>query len=123
MQYSTGGAGNGAGFNNPSSHFNYSYGNFYGNVGVPLADIPQLISKMSAADQAARVYENNIASIYKAYYAFYVSDINGSIPYTQAFQARYGGTLTPVYDAQQILFDTLNAQIKKAVTIWKRLNR
>ncbi len=117
LQYSTSSAGNGSGFTNPSSHFNYRYGNFYGNVGVPLADIPQLISKMSASDQAARVYENNIAAIYKAYYAFYVSDINGSIPYTTAFQARYGGTLTPAYDAQQNLFDTLDAQIKKAVSV------
>ena len=116
MQYSTSAAGNGSGFTNPSSKFNYRYGNFYSNVGVPLADIPQLIAKMSTADQAARVYENNIATIYKAYYAFYVSDINGSIPYTQAFQARYGGTLTPTYDAQAALFDTLNVQIKKAVT-------
>ncbi|MEO6314567.1 MAG: SusD/RagB family nutrient-binding outer membrane lipoprotein [Chitinophagaceae bacterium] len=117
MQYSTGSAGNGSGFTNPSSKFNYRYGNFYGNVGVPLADIPQLIAKMPADQQAVRVYENNIATIYKAYYAFYVSDINGSIPYTQAFQARYGGTLTPVYDPQQALFDTLNAQIKSAVSV------
>ena len=116
MQYSTGASGNGSGFTNPSSHFNYRYGNFYSNVGVPLSDIPKLIAKMSSADQAARVYENSIASIYKAYYAFYVSDINGSIPYTQAFQARYGGTLTPSYDSQAMLFDTLDAQIKKAVT-------
>jgi hypothetical protein len=117
LQYSTGGAGNGAGFTNPSSHFNYRYGNFYGNVGVPLSDIPKLIGKMSASDQAARAYENNIATIYKAYYAFYVSDINGSIPYSQAFEARYGGTLTPVYDPQQNLFDTLDAQIKAAVAV------
>ncbi|HTL07929.1 MAG TPA: SusD/RagB family nutrient-binding outer membrane lipoprotein [Chitinophagaceae bacterium] len=116
LQYSTGVAGNGSGFTNPSSKFNYRYGNFYGNVGTPLADIPQLIAKMTPDEQAARVYEKNIAAIYKAYYAFYVSDINGSIPYTQAFQSRYGGTLTPTYDAQPTLFDTLDAQIKKAVT-------
>ena len=61
------------------------------------------------------VYEVAIAAIFKAYYAFYVSDINGSIPYSQAFQARYGGTLTPVYDPQQELFDTLDLQIKTAV--------
>jgi hypothetical protein len=116
LQYSTGSAGNGLGFTNPSSHFNYRYGNFYGNVGVPLADIPHLISKMSPDQQASRVYENSIATIYKAYYAFYVSDINGSIPYTQAFQGRYGGTLTPVYDPQQALFDTLDIEVKNAVT-------
>lgn len=116
MQYSTGNTGNGSGFTQAGAHFDYRYGNFYGNVGTPLSDIPHLIEKMSASDQAARVYENAIASIYKAYYAFYVSDINGSIPYTQAFQARYGGTLTPVYDPQQALFDTLDLQIKTAVT-------
>src|SRR5579863_1056933 len=115
LQFTTGLAGNGPGFTNPSSHFNYRYGNFYGNVGVPLADIPHLIAKMSPANQAARVYQNNIATIYKAYYAFYVSDINGSIPYSQAFQARYGGTLTPVYDPQAALFDTLDTEIKAAV--------
>ncbi|HEX9511629.1 MAG TPA: SusD/RagB family nutrient-binding outer membrane lipoprotein [Puia sp.] len=116
MQFSTGGTGNGSGFNIPGAHFNYRYGNYYGNVGTPLADIPHLIAKMSTADQALRVNEAAVASIYMAYYAFYVSDINGSIPYSQAFKARYGGTLTPTYDTQQSLFDTLDTQIKAAVT-------
>ena len=70
---------------------------------------------MSGDEQQTRIDEVSIASILKAYYAFYVSDINGSIPYTQAFQARYGGTLTPTYDAQKDLFDTLDLQIKTAV--------
>lgn len=115
MQYSTGATGNSAGFTSPGSHFDYRYGNFYGNVGTPLSDIPYLVSKMASADQANRANEVAIASIYKAYYAFYTSDINGSIPYSQAFQARYGGTLTPVYDPQANLFDTLDIQIKAAV--------
>jgi hypothetical protein len=115
MQYLTGPAGNGPSFTNEGGNFNYRYGNFYNNVGIPLSDIPHLIAKMPTDQQAARVYEEAIASIYKAYYAFYVSDINGRIPYTHAFQARYGGTLTPVYDPQQALFDTLDVQIKAAV--------
>ena len=117
MQYTTGSGGNAPSFTNISGNFDYRYGNFYNNIGVPLTDIPHLIDKMTPDQAAARVYENAIASIYKAYYAFYVSDINGSIPYTQAFQARYGGTLTPVYDPQQALFDTLDAQIKDAVAM------
>jgi hypothetical protein len=115
MQYTVGSAGNSASFNVPSA-FNTRYSNFYNGVGNALADIPQLIAKMTPAEQAARVYENDIATIYMAFYAFYVSDINGSIPYTQAFEARYGGTLTPVYDTQENLFDTLDVQIKAAVT-------
>jgi hypothetical protein len=115
MQYWTNSDGNPPNFTLESGNFNTRYGNFYGNVGLPLEDIPHLIEKMSPANQAQRVYENAIATIYKAYYAFYVSDINGSIPYSQAFEARYGGTLTPAYDPQQQLFDTLDIQVKGAV--------
>jgi hypothetical protein len=115
MQYTTSEQGNALNFTGVGSHFNYRYGAFYGRVGPRLSDIPVLVSKLPADQQAQRVYEVSIAAIFKAYYAFYVSDINGSIPYSQAFQARYGGTLTPVYDPQQNLFDTLDAQIKTAV--------
>ena len=116
MQYSTNQTGNALGFMNPSSNFNERYGKiFYGRVGAYLADIPHLIANMSSDEQAKRVYQQSIAAIFEAYYAFYVSDINGSIPYSQAFQARYGGTLYPKYDRQQDLFDTLDLQIKNAV--------
>jgi hypothetical protein len=117
MQYVTGSTGNSSGFTGISGNFDYRYGNYYTNVGLALADIPHLISNMTTAQQAARQYEAAIASIYMAYYTFYVSDINGSIPYSQAFQARYGGTLTPVYDTQQSIFDTLDTQIKNAVAV------
>jgi len=116
MQYTTGNTGNGAGFTRPGGNFNYRYGNYYTNIGTPLEDIPHLIEKMSDADKAARVYQAAIASIYLAQATFYVSDINGSIVYGQGFQARYGGTLTPAYDVQQKIFDTLDTQIKAAVT-------
>jgi hypothetical protein len=117
LQYSTGATGNALNFTNISGNFNYRYGNYYGNVGLALADIPHLIANMSTAQQSARQDEAAIASIYMAYYTFYTSDINGSIPYSQAFQARYGGTFTPVYDTQQSIFDTLDTQIKNAVTV------
>src|SRR6185503_15541501 len=85
MQYTTGNGGNGTGFTKPGGNFNYRYGNFYTNIGTPLADIPHIIAKMSTDDQAKRVYEAAIASIYMAEAAFYCSDINGSIVYGQAF--------------------------------------
>jgi hypothetical protein len=116
MQMTTPGSGNAPNFTTQSGNFNYRYGNFYGNVGLALSDIPHLIAKMTAAQQAKRIDEAAIAAIYKAQYAFYVSDINGSIPYSQAFEARYGGTLTPTYDTQENLFDSLDLQIKNAVS-------
>jgi Starch-binding associating with outer membrane len=115
MQYWTEGSGNGLEFTGLSGNFDYRYAQYYGYVGLALADIPHLISNMTTAEQATRQYEAAIASIYMAYYTFYTSDINGSIPYSQAFQARYGGTFTPVYDTQQSIFDTLDTQIKTAV--------
>lgn len=118
LQYTTSPAGNTPGFLRVTGNFNERYSKiFYGRVGTYLTDVAHLISQMKPADQAMRVYQLNIAAIFKAYYAFYVSDINGDIPYTQAFEARYGGTLTPVYDRQQALFDTLDAQIKAAVKV------
>jgi hypothetical protein len=51
----------------------------------------------------------------KIQYAFYVSDINGSIPYSEAFQSRYGGSINPSYQSQQELFGIWDARLKEAV--------
>ena len=118
LQYSTNGGltGNSLNFTNPSGNFNYRYGKvFYERVGTRLADGIRIIEKMSEEEQAMHVHMKAIMQIFKAYYAFYVSDINGSIPYTDAFQGRYGGTLTPEYQTQQQLFDILDQEIKGAV--------
>src|SRR6187549_3528657 len=120
MQMSTDARGNRKNFTRDVSNFNQRYGKiFYGRVGPRLADIPQLISKMPEDQQAAYLYEKSIAQIFLAYYAFYVSDINGSIPYTEAFQARYGGTLEPKYDTQSELFTILDNQLKEVITALK----
>ena len=118
MQYTTGAAGNTPGFARVGGNFNERYSKiFYGRTGTYLSDMPNLVSQMKPGDQAKRVWQLSIGAIFKAYYAFYVSDINGDIPYTQAFEARYGGTFTPAYDRQATLFDTLDAQIKAAVKV------
>jgi hypothetical protein len=116
LQYTTAGGGNVSGFESPaSSHFNNRYNNFYTNVGLALSDVPYLVEALDSSERPGRVYELAINSIFKAYYGWYVSDISGDIPYSQAFEARYGGTLTPVYDVQQNLFDSLDLQVKAAV--------
>lgn len=122
LQYSTNGGttGNSLNFTNPSGNFNYRYGKvFYGRVGTRLADAIHIIEDMPQEEQARYVHQKAIIQIFKAYYAFYVSDINGSMPYTEAFQGRYGGTLTPEYQTQQALFDILDQEIEAAVTTLK----
>lgn len=116
MQYSTPSTGNGLNFNNVGSQFNTRYGKiFYGRLGPALVDGIKNIESMPDADKNARVHMKAISQILLSYYAFYVSDINGSIPYTQAFQARYGGTVTPGYDTQQQIFAKVDEELKAAV--------
>lgn len=115
LQYSTPSAGNGLNFNLPSGNFNHRYNNFYNNVGTKLMDAIQIIDAMPEETRASYGDIRNIAEILFNYYAFYTSDINGSIPYSEAFQARYGGTLTPAYDPQQSLFTAIDAVVAQAV--------
>lgn len=122
LQYATSGGttGNSLNFTNSSGNFNYRYEKvFYGRVGTRLADGIRIIDAMPEEEKAKLVQQKAIMQIFKAYYAFYVSDINGSMPYTEAFQGRYGGTLTPKYDSQQELFNTLDLEIKSAVSTLK----
>ncbi len=102
-----------------NSNLDYRWGNFYGGVGDNLKDVMEIIDKMPATQKAQYQYFRAMVTIPFAYYAFYVSDANGSIPYTQAFLARYTTPplLTPLYDPQQALFDTLDAQLKNAVAV------
>src|ERR1700709_2264139 len=64
MQMSTDTRGNRKNFTRDVSNFNQRYGKiYYGRVGPRLADIPQIISKLPADQQAAYLYEQNIAQI------------------------------------------------------------
>lgn len=122
LQYSTNGGatGNSMNFTNPSSNFNYRYGKiFFERVGTRLSDGLRIIENKPAEEKAKYVHQQAIFHIFRAYYAFYASDINGSLPYEEAFQGRYGGTLTPKYNTQQELFNILDQEIKDAVASLK----
>lgn len=110
--------GNSAIFQTSGGNINNRWGNFYGGVGYNLEDVLHIVDKMPDAKRAQYQFLRAIATIPLIYYAFFTSDPNGSIPYTQAFQARYTipPLLTPVYDTQESLFDTLDMQLKAAVT-------
>ena len=85
---------------------------FYNNVGPDLVDVQQSILKMTAAQQLTYADLYAIDGINLVEYAFYTSDPNGSMPYSQAFQARYTGNLTPTWDTQEALFDSLDNQLQ-----------
>ncbi|QRR02508.1 SusD/RagB family nutrient-binding outer membrane lipoprotein [Dyadobacter sandarakinus] len=119
MQYNTDQNGNQGAFTQNWDNFSQRYGRLYNGVGDRLYDLEQLVTKLEANDQPRYVHMIQMAHILKANYTFYVSDIYGSIPYTEAFQGRYGGTLQPKYDTQQEIFTKLDAELKTAITTLK----
>lgn len=102
-----------------TGNLNQRYKNFYTKVGNQLVDVQKLIEKMTGDQREKYTHLHALTYIPLAYYAFYVSDVQGSIAYTEAFQSRYTGVLTPKYDVQEVLFDTLQAQLKRSIAILK----
>ena len=94
---------------------NNFYSAFYTNVGRNLVEIEKLIGKMPDGNKLLYRNIGAIAKIHKVYAAFRVSDVNGSIPYTEALNARETANFTPVYDSQEKQFDTFNEELKASV--------
>ncbi|GAB3170145.1 SusD/RagB family nutrient-binding outer membrane lipoprotein [Telluribacter humicola] len=119
LQYSTDINGNQGAFTQNVDNFSQRYGRLYNGIGDRLNDVEKLVEKLPAEEQPR--YQNmiRISRILKAYYTFYVSDIYGSIPYSEAFQGRYGGTLQPGYDTQQEIFAQLDSELKEAISTLK----
>ena len=105
MQYLTPQNGNAVSFLQDIGNFNQRYGVFYNNVGNALEDVIEMIE--SSPEAASMEYMKQIAIIVQAQYAFYVSEINGSLAYSQAFRARYENLLTPEYDTQESIYEAL----------------
>ena len=119
MQQSTANAGNTSVTLKTIGNFNNRYGIFYPSLGGILTDVQKLIDKLPADQKATYAQIYAIADIPKIYYAFYVSDINGSVPYTEAFLARYQGTITPKYEAQQALYALWDKRLKDVIALLK----
>lgn len=119
LQYHTPQNGNSKTFMSDVGNFNQRRSYFYTRVGNVLTDVQKLIDALPEEEQAKRVHQKAIAQILKIYYAFYTTDINGSIPYSEAFQARYDGTVTPKYDSQQQLFEQFDKELKDNITLLK----
>lgn len=111
--------GNPTNFTEVASNSNTRYGRFYNDIGPLLVDIQKTIDKMPDDQKPRYAHMRAIPSILKVYYAWYVSDVNGSLAYTEAFQARYGGTLKPKYETQDQLYKIFDQELKDAVNILK----
>lgn len=111
------GSGNAEGSYQASGNIGARWGMFYNGVGNRLVDIKEIIKKLPAEKQATYVHLDAIVDIPLAYFAWYTSDVYGSIAYSEAFKARYTTPplLTPKYDTQEQLYELLDQQLEAAV--------
>ncbi|MGX5816940.1 SusD/RagB family nutrient-binding outer membrane lipoprotein [Chitinophaga lutea] len=96
-----------------STNINSRYRVLYNNVLPNLVEIRRQTAMRADADR----YRNIRAASYVAQilHALKVTDMNGSMPYSQAIKARTDGEYLPAYDTQQQLFDTWLGELSRAV--------
>lgn len=115
VQLNTPTAGNSRNFTESSNPFG-RYDNLYGRGGgSELYDVNVLISKADSSKKNNYQQLGAIARILLDYESFYVSDIYGSIAYTQAFKGRYSLEFTVPFDKQQDVFNAIDEDLKKAI--------
>ena len=96
---------------------NTRFGLFYPGIGRITTDVMKLAERMPEAERSRRQHVVAMAEVLKIYYGFYVSDNNGHLAYTEAFEAPYGGTFTPKWESQQSLYDLWDARLKQLITV------
>jgi len=115
IQMSTPAGGNLKNYTATSNPF-YRYDNLFGRGGAAaLYDVNVLIDKLESPQKETYTQLGAFARILLDYEYFYVSDIYGSLPYTNAFEGRYTLNFTVPYDRQQDIFNGLDADLKNAV--------
>lgn len=72
-------------------------------------------SKMTAEESAKYANTSAVIQVMAIYLGIYDTDFCGDIPYTEAAQARYGGTLTPKYDHVADLYDLWLTNLDDAI--------
>jgi hypothetical protein len=112
VQMSTAQGGNASATLTEVGNTNQRLSIFYPGVGSVTTDVGKLAEKMSESDKAARQMLVAMAEVMKIQYAFYVSDMNGHVAYTEAFNARYEGNFTPKWESQQDVFNLWEGRLK-----------
>lgn len=98
-----------------TSNVNGRYPAFYNDVLPNLTEIRRQVSLK--ADSANYQKVNAVTYVLQVLQGLKVTDMNGSIPYTEAAQARSGGKFDPAYDPQPELINTFIAQLDNAIAV------
>ncbi|SEK20920.1 SusD/RagB family nutrient-binding outer membrane lipoprotein [Parapedobacter koreensis] len=98
-----------------SGNVNSRYRDYYADVLPNLVEIRHQIDQKTDKERYQKM--RALTYIVGAYYGIRVTDLNGSIPYTEAALARYEDKFNPVFDPQQQLFTLWLSELDNAIQV------
>lgn len=98
-----------------TSNVNSRYGTYYQQVLPNLFEIRRQIDLKEDKDAYQKM--GAVTYVLQVCHGIKVTDMNGSIPYTEAIQGRYESKYNPVYDNQETLFTTWLTQLDDAIAV------
>ncbi|MGL6022568.1 MAG: SusD/RagB family nutrient-binding outer membrane lipoprotein, partial [Chitinophagaceae bacterium] len=93
------------------------YSKFYAQGTVLEEMLYSIDNRLSPSEKDKRQYLRAIVQIMKTYMGWRMHDVAGDVPYTEANKARYGGTLTPVYDKSQELYKLFDTELTSSIEV------
>ena len=91
----------------------------YINVLRVVRDMENQLSKLDETTQAQQLGYVKAAHVMSIYEGIYATDMYGSIPYTEACNAAYGGTLTPGYDDVESLYNLWISDLDECIATFQ----
>src|SRR5690349_16820779 len=97
-----------------STNINSRYRIYYNNI---LPNLFAIRNEIATRDDKARYKNiNAVTYVVQVLHGLKVTDMNGSIPYLQAMQARTDNNFKPAYDNQKVLYDTWLKELDGAIS-------
>ena len=103
---------------------NFAKTTAYGDQGSQYIKVLKYVREMNAlienAGEDGVKYKGYAAAldVLTAYLGILDTDLIGSVPFTEACMANYGGTLTPAYDSQESLYQLWEQQLNAAISVF-----
>lgn len=98
-----------------TNNVNARYSVYYSQILPNLYEVRRQIAAKADKDNYQKIAA--ITYIIQALHGIKVTDMNGSIPYTEAEQGRYEGNYSPVYNNQETLFNTWLSELDNSISI------
>ncbi len=103
-----------------SGNVNTRYRAYYADILPNLIEIRHQIDQKEDKDRYQKM--RALTYIVGVYYGIRVTDLNGSIPYSEAMLARYQDKFDPVFDPQQQLFTLWLSELDNAIQVLSDMN-